>query len=207
MYFAVNVRRLARSGTSGSGRRGPASATCPASAATSRAVGVTVMSGCLHPRPRVSNCQGAGASRQLGREGYDHSQADSAGSILVTCSDTVTCSTITPSNMEVQAAKVKRLCPSFPLWSASAATIGRLRKTARFIFSVGNRRALWPFRKESSAETAPREQRGLSAEQNRLLTEQDRLLAGKPLRPVSQPQHDTACPDCGAGVRRAFGRL
>jgi hypothetical protein len=46
------------SGTSGSGCPGSPSATCPASAATSPRSRVTVTSGFLHPRPRVSNSLG-----------------------------------------------------------------------------------------------------------------------------------------------------
>ena len=64
------LRRRARSGTSGSGRSGSPSATCPASAATSRAVeGHRHVRDVSIPALGVSNSRGAGASGQLGREG------------------------------------------------------------------------------------------------------------------------------------------
>src|SRR5664280_570206 len=78
--LAVNVRRRARSGTSGSGRVGIGSATRPGSARAGVVSStVTVTSASLHPRPQVSDCWGAGASPQVGREGrsaYTHPTAD-----------------------------------------------------------------------------------------------------------------------------------
>src|SRR6202171_156427 len=72
LYLAVNVRRFALSGTSGSGRSVPASSTRPGSTppgARSNALTLLVIRESLHPRPRVTNCQWAGASGELGREG------------------------------------------------------------------------------------------------------------------------------------------
>src|SRR5439155_233989 len=72
LYLAVNVRRLALSGTSGSGRPVPAPSTRPGSStpgARSNVLTLLVIREALHPRPRVTNCQGAGASGELDREG------------------------------------------------------------------------------------------------------------------------------------------
>jgi hypothetical protein len=73
LYFAVNVRRRARSGTSGSGRCVPAPLIRPGSSipvARTNVVTLLIISGeALHPRPQVTNSQEAGASTQVGREG------------------------------------------------------------------------------------------------------------------------------------------
>src|SRR6202171_4071368 len=79
LYLAVNVRRFALSGTSGSGRSVPASSTRPGSTtpgARSNALTLLVIRESLHPRPRVTNCQWAGASGELGREGTSPNAED-----------------------------------------------------------------------------------------------------------------------------------
>lgn len=83
LYWAVNERRLARSGTSGFGRAVPS--TRPGSSdPVARSNGLTfiVISENLHPRPRVSNCQLAGASPEVAREG-SRSRSRWCGSVCV----------------------------------------------------------------------------------------------------------------------------
>lgn len=72
--------------------------------------------------------------------------------------------------------------------------MGRARKVARFVFSVGGYDGISPIRKESAAETAARTQRVLLIEQNRLIAEQNRLLA-KAASPA-RTDGERLCPGC-----------
>lgn len=75
--------------------------------------------------------------------------------------------------------------------------MGRIRKTARFVFSIGGYDGISPIAKESEGTK-------LLREQNELLEEQNRLL--RPPAPL-EPSPLAACPGCGARVKHAFSRV
>lgn len=71
--------------------------------------------------------------------------------------------------------------------------MGRIRKAARFTFSVGGYDGLSPIRKESSAEAIGRET-------NRLLgsgAASGRAESCVPTGPVRRIRQDPLCPSCG----------